>query len=99
MTFLARFYYYVNDEPKKGCAPGLGVSDKDECKEACTNLGISVPNGNWQKDGKPCLAISKKTCKQSKSIGNKAYRICKEEGKMICSAVVYCEHTNFIIYF
>ena len=80
----------MNDEPKKGCPPGLDVSDKDECKEACENLGIRVPNGNWQKDGKPCLAISKKTCKQSKSIGNKAYRICKEEGKMISLAVVYC---------
>ena len=84
MTFLARLSYYVNDVPKNGCAPGLGVSDKDECKEACENLGITVPNENWQNDGKPCLAISKKTCKQSNSIGNKAYRICKQEGKLIC---------------
>ena len=90
VTFLAIFSYYVNDQPKNGCAPGLGVSDKDECKEACENLGITVPNGNWQNDGKPCLAISKKTCKQSNSIGNKAYRICKQEGNIICLAVVYC---------
>ena len=79
----------MNDQPKNGCAPGSGVSDKHECKEACENLGITVPNGNWQNDGKPCLAISKKTCKQSNSIGNKAYRICKQEGKIICLAVVY----------
>jgi len=78
-TEPARFSYYVNDQPKNGCAPGLGVSDKDECKEACENLAITVPNGNWQNDGKPCLAISKSTCKQSNSLGNKAYRICKQE--------------------
>ena len=61
MTFLARFSYYVNDVPKNGCAPGMGVSDKDECKEACEHLEITVPNGNWQNDGNPCLAISKTT--------------------------------------
>ena len=51
----------MNDQPKNGCAPGLGISDKDECKEACENLGITVPKGNWQTDGKPCLAMSKTT--------------------------------------
>ena len=89
MTFLVKYTYYLNAEPNEGCvAPGLGVSDKDECEKACVSLGISV-TGNWQNDGKPCLAISKTTCKQSSSIGNKAYRICKEEGKIICLAVVY----------
>merc|ERR1711936_544952 len=76
---LARFSYYVNDQPKIDCATGSGVSDKDECKQACENLRITVPNGNWQNDGKSCLAISKTTCEQSNSIGNKAYRICKQE--------------------
>jgi len=76
---MSRFSYYVNDQPKIGCATGSGVSDKDECKQACENLRITVPNGNWQNDGKSCLAISKTTCKQSNSIGNKAYRICKQE--------------------
>merc|ERR1711997_798844 len=75
----ARFSYYVNDQPKIDCATGSGVSDKDECKQACENLRITVPNGNWQNDGKSCLAISKTTCEQSNSIGNKAYRICKQE--------------------
>ena len=90
VIFLASFNFYVNDVPKVGCAPRLGVSDADECKLACEALGITVPTGNWQNDGKKCLAISKTTCKQSNSIGNKAYRICKQEGNIICLAAIYC---------
>ena len=75
--------FYVHDQPKIECPPGSHISDKDECREACEYLGIRIPNGNWQKDDTPCLAISQKTCKQSKSIGNKAFRICKRSGTII----------------
>ena len=81
----------MNDQPKNGCAPGLGVSDKDECKEACENLGITVPIGNLKIMANRALPSRKKHVNRAIASEIRLTGFAKKRvSKMICLAVVYC---------
>ena len=74
--------FYLRDPGIKRCPSGSEVKDKDECKEACTSLGIRL--SNTFKNGKPCFKAGNGVCKQSGNFGSKASLLCKQLGKVVC---------------
>ena len=81
MTYFSGVSFYLREKGIKRCPAGSEVMDQDECKEACTSLGIRL--SNTFKNGKPCFKAGNGVCKQSGSIGSKALLVCKESGKII----------------
>ena len=82
MTYFSGVSFYLRDQGIKRCPAGSEVSDTNECKEACTNLGIRLARGF--KNGKPCFRAGNGLCKQSGNVGSKASLVCKQSGKIIC---------------
>ena len=82
MVPLAGPSFYLRDPGIKRCPSGSEVTDKDECKEACTSLGIRL--SNTFKNGKPCFKAGNGVCKQSGNFGSKASLLCKQLGKVVC---------------
>ena len=74
-----RFYLY--EKGKKQCPTNSAVLDIDECKEACTTLGIRLSN-NF-KNGLPCFKGGNGVCKQSSNIGSRSTLVCKTIGSNI----------------
>ena len=62
----------------RSCSAGSEILNSDQCKEACTTLGISVSKSF--KNGKPCLKGGNGMCKQSRNIGPSANMVCKHSG-------------------
>ena len=80
MVPLAGPSFYLRDPGIKRCPSGSEVKDKDECKEACTSLGIRL--SNTFKDGKPCFKAGNGVCKQSGSVGSKEVSCLSNDGKI-----------------
>ena len=86
MTYFSGVSFYLRDQGIKRCPAGSEVSDTNECKEACTNLGIRLSHAF--KDGKPCFRAGNGLCKQSGNVGSKASLVCKQSGKFICHHIL-----------
>ena len=84
MDYFSGVSFYLREKGIKRCPAGSEVMDQDECKEACTSLGIRL--SNTFKNGKPCFKAGNGVCKQSGSIGSKALLVCKEAGKSFLSS-------------
>ena len=81
VAYFSGVIFYLREKGLKRCPAGSEVMDQDECKEACTSLGIRL--SNTFKNGKPCFKAGNGVCKQGGSIGSKALLVCKESGKII----------------
>ena len=81
VAYFSGVIFYLREKGLKRCPVGSEVMDQDECKEACTSLGIRL--SNTFKNGKRCFKAGNGVCKQSGSIGSKALLVCKESGKII----------------
>ena len=76
------------EKGKKQCPTNSAVLDIEECKEACTTLGIRLSN-NF-KNGLPCFKGGNGVCKQSSNIGSRSTLVCKTIGSniYICRAEI-----------
>ena len=81
VAYFSGVIFYLREKGLKRCPAGSEVMDQDECKEACTSLGIRL--SNTFKNGKRCFKAGNGVCKQGGSIGSKALLVCKESGKII----------------
>ena len=73
--------FYLHEKGKKQCPTDSAVLDTDECKEACTTLGIRLSNAF--KNGQPCFKGGNGVCKQSSKVGSRATLVCKTIGNII----------------
>ena len=99
MSYFSGVTFYLRDQGIKRCPAGSEVSDTNECKEACSSLGIRLSHAF--KNGKPCFRAGNGLCKQSGNVGSKASLVCKQPGKFICLHINLIRikylnvHTNF----
>ena len=61
---------------KKPCPSGPDVRDKQECEQACTNLGIPLSENPFI-DGRSCYKDKKGGCEQNGKFGKKDAMVCK----------------------
>ena len=87
-TYFSGIGYYLEEQGTKSCPTGSEVTDTNNCKEACTSLGISLSNSF--KNDKPCFKAGNGLCKQAGNVGSKASVVCKLLGKS------YSYHTQLI---
>ena len=67
----------------KQCTGGSKITGVEECKSACTELGIELTNPKNFKDNKPCFKGGNRKCSQNGRNGKNAILVCTDKGNLM----------------